>query len=237
MMQGSLPIARPMTFWNVARQSRSYLNLLYLLVAFPLGIFYFMLLVTGLSVGMGTLIVWVGLPILACVGLAAWGLAAMEREMTIHWLGFDVPQMTNTALPENPTLWMQVQNRLTNPTTWKSLLYLFVKFPFGIVSFVVVIVLSSVALAFILAPVAYVVTTSLYHAFGWGTESYTLSLFTGELIRINGQFDLPSFLKLLAEMPLGLLLGLLSLHIFNAMAWMWGQFAQLMLGTPSQRVA
>ena len=39
-MQGSVSMARPMTFWNVVRQPRSYLNLLYLFLAFPLGIFY-----------------------------------------------------------------------------------------------------------------------------------------------------------------------------------------------------
>ncbi|GER87484.1 hypothetical protein KDW_16460 [Dictyobacter vulcani] len=39
-------------------------NMLYLLLAFPLGLIYFVLMVVGLSVGASTLIIWIGLPIL-----------------------------------------------------------------------------------------------------------------------------------------------------------------------------
>lgn len=38
-------------FFGVAVQGRTYLNMLYLLLSFPLGLSYFVILVTGLALG------------------------------------------------------------------------------------------------------------------------------------------------------------------------------------------
>src|SRR5436305_4202051 len=72
---------------------RSYANLAYLLLAFPLGLAYFLFLVVGLSVGFGLAIVWVGVPILFLVLLGSWGLAALERQLALGLLGAEVPPM------------------------------------------------------------------------------------------------------------------------------------------------
>jgi hypothetical protein len=45
----------------------------------PLSIVTFVLVVTGLSVGVGTLIIWIGLPLLVLTLLVARGFAAVER--------------------------------------------------------------------------------------------------------------------------------------------------------------
>ena len=39
-------------------------NITFLLLSFPFGLFCFLLIVLGLAVGVGTLIIWIGLPIL-----------------------------------------------------------------------------------------------------------------------------------------------------------------------------
>ena len=62
-------------FFGVALRSQTYLNLVYLLLAFPLGVFYFTLLVTGISLGFGLLIVWIGGFILAGMFVAWWACA------------------------------------------------------------------------------------------------------------------------------------------------------------------
>jgi hypothetical protein len=59
-------------FFGVAIWGQTYLNLLYLLLAFPLGLFYFVLLVTGFSLGFGLLILWVGVIILVGMLVAWW---------------------------------------------------------------------------------------------------------------------------------------------------------------------
>ena len=79
-------------------EPRSYANLLFLAMAFPLGLAYFIFLVVGLSLGVGLLIIWVGIPILALVLAGSWLLAAMERQLAIHLLGAEVPPMK----PQSP---------------------------------------------------------------------------------------------------------------------------------------
>src|SRR4030095_2034841 len=78
-------------FFGVLIEGRSYLNLLYVWLAFPLGLAYFILLVTGFSVGIGLGILWIGLGILFALMLAVWGLEGLERILAIGLLGAAVP--------------------------------------------------------------------------------------------------------------------------------------------------
>jgi len=57
------PIQTAFLFFKVIVSGQAYLNLFYLLVAFPLGVFYFVFLVSGLSAGVSLAIIWVGIPI------------------------------------------------------------------------------------------------------------------------------------------------------------------------------
>ncbi|MEE8442664.1 MAG: sensor domain-containing protein, partial [Dehalococcoidia bacterium] len=59
-------------FFGVVADPQSYINIFYLFLAFPLGIGYFVFLVTGISVGFGLLIIWVGVPILVLVLAGSW---------------------------------------------------------------------------------------------------------------------------------------------------------------------
>src|SRR5258708_16442691 len=118
----------------VSRRRQTYLNILYLLTAFPLGTIYFVFLVTGLSVGLGTLVIWIGLPILFLTVMTWWQMAAFERQLTMHWLNVYIAPMSYRS--EKSMTWYQTfKMRLTNPVTWKSLVYVIVKFPFCICSF------------------------------------------------------------------------------------------------------
>jgi len=62
---------------------RTYGGILYQLLALPLGIVYFTLLVTGFSLGIPLILIWVGIPILLLVMVMAWGLTAFERVSAI----------------------------------------------------------------------------------------------------------------------------------------------------------
>ena len=53
--------------FGVFIQLQTYLNILYLLLAFPLGLGYFVFLVTGLALGLGLFITWFGIVILLLV--------------------------------------------------------------------------------------------------------------------------------------------------------------------------
>ncbi len=83
---------RLVPFFSVVIEPQSYLNILYLLLSFPLGIAYFVFLVTGISLGFGLAIIWLGIPILALVLAASWVLYQFERLLAIHLLKEGAPR-------------------------------------------------------------------------------------------------------------------------------------------------
>ena len=60
-------------------RARTHLRLAYLLLGLPFGIFYFVFLVTALSVGVGLVIIWVGVPILLAAVVTWRGMGSFER--------------------------------------------------------------------------------------------------------------------------------------------------------------
>lgn len=195
-------------FFRAVVEPQSYLNALYLLLSFPLGIFYFVFLVTALSVGLGLAITWFGIPILAGAIALSYAFVAFERRMAIAMLGVEIAPMGAPQSP--PGLWAKLRALLTNPVTWKGMAYLMCKFPLGIVSFVVLVTLTAVSVALIAVPFYYNVPGVNINWAGW-SEVDTLS-------------------EALVMAVFGAALGLASLHAFNGLAWLWGWLARLMLG-------
>ena len=52
-------------FFSVVADSQSYWRVLYLLLSYPLGLFYFVFLLTGIALGAGLVIIGIGIVILA----------------------------------------------------------------------------------------------------------------------------------------------------------------------------
>ncbi|MGY1631262.1 sensor histidine kinase [Geodermatophilus sp. SYSU D01186] len=140
-----LPTVSP----SPATRTRSVLRQLgvdtaYSLVAFPVAIAAFVVVVTGLSVGAGLLVVWVGVAVLAATLVAARGLAAVERA----WL----PGVLDRPLPSPAyrTAEGRAVRRLTtplrDPQCWLDALHAVLRFPFAILSFVVTVTLWAGAL-------------------------------------------------------------------------------------------
>lgn len=205
-------------FFGVAVRGQTYLNMLYLLMAFPLGLFYFVFLITGLSVGISTIIVWVGLLVLLGV-LAAWyGLLVFERQLAISMLKETIPPMARQDQAQTG-LWQKFVTTLKNPVTWKGLLYLLARFPIGIFCFVVLVSLLAVSASLIAAPFYY---------------PYVAQLQPQVVMSINGV----SYSRWLIDTPFeaslaclaGILAMLASMHAFNGLAWLSGRFARVMLG-------
>jgi len=214
-------------YFGVIGRGRSYLNVLYLGLGFPLGIFYFVVLITGLSTGLGTAAIGVGVLLLAVMVYVWRAFAAFEREMAIWWLKVEINPMS-VRMPQREDFFKQARTLLTNETTWKGLVFVFAKFPIGIGTFIVITVGSSVSLALLLSPLAYAISTLVYHVSPFTADSYTLTFFG--FVRQNEQFDPINFAKTLLDIPLGIVLFALFLHIGNGMAWLLGQFARTMLG-------
>ena len=143
------------TFFKVIKESRTYMSMLYLLLSFPLGIFYFIFLVTGLLLGLGLSITLFGIPILFGTLLLCREFAKFEQYLTKIMLGVDI---TFYSKQNTQAIWPKVKYYLTDSFTWKALSYLLIKFPLGIMSFVLLATLLSVSLGLIAAPIFYHLT-------------------------------------------------------------------------------
>jgi hypothetical protein len=199
-------------FFGVAIRGQTYLNLVYLALAFPLGLFYFILLVVGFALGFSLLIIWIGAFILAGMFAAWWTCAGFERQMAIWLLREDIPPMARRP-PTGASVWEQVKAHLGNPVTWKSLLFLLAKFPLGIFTFVIMAVLIALTLSFLAAPVAF---PFFPMQIVWWGDTITL---------------IDTLWEAIACFFVGVVLLFPTLHILNGLAWVSGRFARLMLGS------
>ena len=91
-------------FFGVVARPQTWLNLLYLGLSFPLGLFYFVFLTVCLSVGISLVIIWVGLFILGLTAACWWAFAAFERSLADGLLG--------TRLVPSPQPWRRAAGHL-----------------------------------------------------------------------------------------------------------------------------
>ena len=208
---------------RLLRDRWTYRRILYLLLAFPLGTTYFLLLVTGLSVGVSLSFIGIGLLILALT-VAGWlFVARFERELAINLLGASVRPFSLPSEPLRP--WPRLLRTLGEPTTWKALAYLMLEFPFGIISFTLAVTLLALSLAFTLAPFAYIAHIV------WGpSQIQGFALFPSDP-PFGGRF----LITLLVGV-VGLVLGISSIALLSGIGWAWGRFAEQMLGVDASRL-
>ncbi len=211
--------------------SRTYLRLLYLVLAFPLATFYFVVIVTGVSVGIGTAIIIIGFPILLVTLLAAIAFGRLERSLAIHLLGAKVgPSSVPDLTPL--TLVQRVQRLLGDPVTWKSLVYVVVEFPFSIVTFTLVIALLSTSISLLLTPVLWVGASLFDPAFPG--DAFQGSSWPGPAFAHASPVDQAGAILLVTAV--GAVLTVISIALLNGLGILWGGFARLMLGMDDRGV-
>ena len=200
-------------FLTAPLRARSYANFLYLALAFPLGLSYFILLAVGFALGLGLTIVWIGLPILAAVFALSWGAMALERFMAIQMLGAEVPPMAPPPAEAPAGFWNRIGAFLSNPVTWKGIGFLLLKFPLGIATFVVTVFLVALSGGFLSAPFVY----------PWNDMSFGLTV---------GAWEVDTFGESLACFGIGLVLALISFNLLNGLGAVWKHLASFLLGSP-----
>lgn len=208
MNRSANPIAR---FFGVVIKGQTYLNLLYLLIAFPLGLAYFIFFVVGIAVGLPLMLILFGFLILAFVALGWWVFASFERLLAIWLLRIDVPLMSKPG-PKPEGIWDNFLSLLTNPVTWKSLFYLIVKLPLGIFALIALLTTGGISLGLLTAPLTF-----------WFTP------FTIEMIG-NTSWSIDTLFEAAIACVIGFFLTFASLHILNYLAYVYGVFARVMLG-------
>ncbi len=200
------PKPQPIDFDRTVTLPPFWSSLAYLLLSFPLGTFYFVFLVTGISVGFGTLVIWIGLFVLYGVLAVSRALARFEQSIARGMLGvrFSSPAPRNQHL----SLMQSAKMLITSSAAWRSIAYLFVKFPLGVLSFVVTVTMVSTSLSLLLTPVFYRMKWAQLQIGRWHLNTV-------------GEATLAAIA--------GLVLCFLTYHVLRGVAWVHAWWARTML--------
>jgi signal transduction histidine kinase len=181
----------------------------YLIAAGVLGVVEFVFLVTAISLGVGLAITLIGIPIL--IGAVyAWGLLAEGERRIIAALTGTVIPSPYRPVPEGVSWWSRLRARLADPATWKDLTYLLLQFPFGLVSFILAVVVLGAGIHGLALPL-------WYWAAPDGVE--------------YGIFTVDTLWEALAMVPLGAFVLLLGIPALSALGRLYTSYAEVLLGS------
>jgi DNA-binding CsgD family transcriptional regulator len=193
---------------------RTYLRVAHLLAMFPLGIVYFVSLVTAFAVG-GALIWTIVGPVvlLATLYLSRWA-GDIEAWLVRHISTIEL-RRPPTGIERGQSFRTQVWTRLIDPTTWTGLVYLVVQFPLGIAAFAGLVVIGAAAGSLITAPLQ-------------------LQFWLDEIDLGFTVVDRPR--EALALVPIGVGVLFAGLHLVNIASALHAWWARFMLGSRARRV-
>ncbi len=137
------------------RELHTYRVVCYLLLGLPLGIVEFVAIVTGLSMGLGLLVTFIGVPVLVLTLLGVRAGAAFERELAISLLDAPMPRHQPRATRSNGLFWSRLRELVTDKQTWAGLAFLLLRLPLGIIDFTVVVTIVGLALGGFAFPILF----------------------------------------------------------------------------------
>jgi signal transduction histidine kinase len=187
----------------------------YNFLRFPIAIAAFVAAVTGLSLGAGLLVIWVGLAVLAVSLVVMRGFAMLERAMIPAVLGHDVPQPVYRE-PEGSRL-RRLLTPVRDPQTWLDSLHGVVAFPFAILGFVVTVTWWSVAVAGL-----------TYGAYDWALPDPSTDPDNQDLFELLGFNSTPT-LRITAYALVGLLFAITLPFVVRGVALLQAQVSRGLL--------
>lgn len=218
----------PLTLSLPQPASSTMSNLAFLLLSFPLGLLYFLVVVIGFSLGVGTLVIWIGLPILFITLYAARGMGEVERRLVSTVLHMPMlPHLPSMSQPHQGFL-RHFGHLLSDPYTWTSIVYMIIKFPLGIFNFTIALTFSTLSLALTLLPLNYMISLlvcSILLKNGHPSTNYIIPGF----IEVHGTFDLVMFARSFIGVPVGIITWLVSRYLFSGLALISGELARALL--------
>lgn len=203
---------------GVVAERQTYKNLCYLSVAFPLGMVYSVVFLVGF--GFGTVFSVLGIGVLLLIGTVIGSrlLAGFERWLANALLSVDLGTTDDVRSSSDGVL-ATMRRYFDAPSTWRGLGFLMVKFWFGFVAIVLLIVFVT-ALSFLTVPFRYP--------------------HTEELFRINDEpitWTIDTLPEAALAVVLGAGLGLAFFHLSNAFAYVAGRIAVALLDDSSESKA
>ena len=188
----------------------TYLRVVHLFLMFPLGIAYFVFLVTTISFGGSLIWTFPGAAVLLSTVFISRFVGDLESRT--------VTAVTGVAIKRPPWRLEGIEGwrgrlwaRLIDPTTWTGLVYLVGQFPTGIAAFVSLVAAFSVAGALAASPF--------------------ILLFTDETIEVWFGLVIDTPVEALWLAPAGILVFLVTLHFATAFSALHAIWARFMLGS------
>jgi hypothetical protein len=173
-------------FFGIYTDPHAWGALLYMLIAFVTGIFYFTWAITGLSLSVSFSIFIFGLPFALLFLLSVQGLALLEGRIVEALLGVRMPR--RPLFTERGLKWLERLKLLVlDKHTWLSILYMIIQFIFGTIYFVLFVTILSFSISFIAVPflqeilgMGVIMNNDIRYYFP--TWSYPLLIFGGVLL-------------------------------------------------------
>jgi len=126
-------------FFGIFTDPTAYGAIFYMLFSIITGIFYFTWAVSGLSLAAGLIVLIIGLPFLGIFLLSVRGIAHVEGRIIEALLGVRMPKRPIFA--RKGLSWKErLTSLLKDPMTWKSVLYMVMMLPLGLIYFNVIII-------------------------------------------------------------------------------------------------
>jgi len=149
------PIAR---FFGVLADPGAWGALFYLLLSLATGIAYFTIVVTGVSVALGTAILIVGVPIALLVLAIVRAVSLAEGRMVEGLLGVRMPRRPRLVAGAQGNIWTRIKGWLSDWRTWTTMLYMVVQLFLGILYFTIIVTALATSAALVAAPFVQVLT-------------------------------------------------------------------------------
>ncbi|KOY54358.1 sensor histidine kinase [Streptomyces sp. XY332] len=133
-------------------EGRTWREFGYLMLGLPLSLLYFSLAITGVSLGAGLLVTFLGVPVLAGVLAMCRGFGRVERARVRGLLGVDIAEPAPVRAEKRGPL-AAMGAMLKSGSAWRHALYSVIHLPWAIFAFTLALVFWAYGWAFLLYPV------------------------------------------------------------------------------------
>ncbi len=197
------------SFFGVVAEPRAWGALLYMIISLVTGILYFTWAVTGLSLSIGLIVLIISIPFILLFLLSVRGIALVEGRIVEALLGVRMPRRA-MFVDKTKGFWARFKELVSSWLVWKTLIYMLLMLPLGVIYFSLFVTLISLGLSLIALPI---VQMAVHFP----------------LITINSiSYYVPVW-----QLPLwaaaGAIILLISMHFAKWIGFLHGQFAKIML--------
>jgi len=197
-------------FFGIFADAGAWGSLIYMIFALVTGIIFFTWAVTGISIGISMIFLIIGIPIIILFLYSVRGIGFVEGRLVEALLGERMPRRTKFT-NRNIKLWDRIKELLTDRTTWTGILYMILQLPIGIIYFTFMIVMLSVSISTVFAPLINII---------WDIP----------IVSHTGDFEyfLPNWIFPLITIA-GFLLLTITMHIAKFIGKIHGKYAKALL--------